>query len=56
MKFTNGIVYKGLWDKGKKHGKGTLIDREGKETVGDWNKGKRIIMMKTKSDGDILKN
>ena len=40
MQNGDGSVYKGLWENGKQHGKGVLIDQDGQIIEGIWVKGK----------------
>ena len=35
----DGSSYKGLWEKGKQHGKGTLTFSDGTKYVGEFKKG-----------------
>ena len=37
---TTGKVYKGHFERGLMHGKGKMIDKNGKITEGQWDKGK----------------
>lgn len=38
MSYVNGDVYKGMWSKGKKHGKGNYTYSDGDYYDGDWVK------------------
>jgi hypothetical protein len=35
-------MYKGSWSNGKQHGKGTLIDKDGRELEAEWMDGKKV--------------
>merc|ERR1712224_43886 len=43
FKYTNGDIYSGMWENGKKHGKGTYVYSTTKyQIVGDWKNGEIV--------------
>ena len=48
-KWTDGRVYKGTWQNGKKHGHGTFTNKTGITTKGVWDEGKLSQIIEQKS-------